>query len=235
MPETPTQKTIAYSRIIHLSHIIHPQIPQWPNDPPVEFEKVADVEPDGYYLRRFSMGEHTATHMNAEKSFHSNSPGIDAYHAESLVVPAVVINIVDLAAHNPDYVLTYNDVVAWEDNFGSIPPGVVVLLYTGWQHKWENQDKFMNQQHFPGFAGETTKFLLQERQIAGVGIDTHGVDGGQDMTFSTNKQVLSRQRIVLENLTNLDQLPPLGTTIAIGILRLQDGSGSPAAVMAFIP
>ncbi|HIK09852.1 MAG TPA: cyclase family protein [Oscillatoriaceae cyanobacterium M33_DOE_052] len=235
MAETPTQKTIAYSRIIHLSQIIHPQIPQWPSDPPVEFEKVADLEPDGYYLRRFSMGEHSATHMNAPKSFHPNSPGIDAYHAESLVVPAVVMNIVDLAAKNPDYVLTYNDVVAWEANFGKIAPGVVVLLYTGWQQKWANRDEFMNQQHFPGFAGETTKFLLQERQIAGVGIDTHGVDSGQDMNFSTNQQILSHQGIVLENLTNLDQLPPIGTTLAIGILRLRDGSGSPAAVMAFIP
>jgi kynurenine formamidase len=235
MAKQSTPKAIAYSRVIHLSQIIHPQIPQWPGDPPVEFEAVANIQQDGYFLRRFSMGEHSATHMNAPNSFHPHTIGIDGYSADSLVVPAVVINQVDRAANHPDYLLTLDDVFTWEQTHKKIASGTVVLLYTGWQKKWSNQDEFINQQHFPGFAPDTTEFLLERRQIAGVGIDTHGVDSGQDPTFSTNQQVLSRQGIVLENLTNLDQLPPIGTTLAIGILRLKDGSGSPAAVLAFIP
>ena len=79
------------------------------------------------------------------------------------------------------------------------------------------------------------QFLLSQRQIAGVGIDTHGVDPGQDDTFAINRLVLSQPRIVLENLTNLDQLPPTGTTLVIGVLRLLSGSGSPVAITAFIP
>lgn len=235
MPKHPNQKAIAYSRVIHLSQMIHPQIPQWPGDPAVEFEQVADIKQDGYFLRRFSMGEHSATHMNAPNSFHPHTVGIDAYSAESLVVPAVVINQVHLAATNADYLLTLDRVLAWEEKYQKIAPQTVVLLYTGWQEKWSNRDEFINEQHFPGFAPETTDFLINQRQIAGVGIDTHGVDSGQDMTFATNQQVLSRGGIVLENLTNLDQLPPIGATLAIGILRLQDGSGSPAAVLGFVP
>lgn len=235
MSDHPTQKAIAYSRIIHLSQIIHSEIPQWPGDPPVKFEKVADLDPDGYYLRQFSMGEHSATHINAPNSFHLNREGIDAYPADSLVVPAVVINIVNFAATNPNYLLAIDDVLNWEEKYGKIAAGTVVLLYTGWQEKWSDPDEFLNQQQFPGFAADTSQFLLNQRQIAGLGIDTHGVDSGQDKTFATNKQVLERRGIVLENLTNLDQLPPIGTTLAIGILRLRDGSGSPAAVMAFVP
>lgn len=235
MLEHSNQKTIAYSRVIHLSQIVHPQIPQWPDDPPVEFEPVAEIDRHGYYLRRISIGEHSATHMNAPNSFDPHGVGIDGYSAESLVVPAVLINIVNLAVTNPDYLLTVDDVLGWEKIYGKISTGTVILLYTGWQEKWSSPDEFINQQHFPGFAPSTTKFLLDRRQIAGVGIDTHGVDSGQDETFATNKQVLSRQGIVLENLTNLDQLPPIGTILAIGILRLRNGSGSPASVLAFIP
>jgi kynurenine formamidase len=115
-----------------------------------------------------------------------------------------------------------------------------VLLYTGWQAKWQNPNEFLNQDaqgglHFPGFAGDTTQFLLEERGIAGVGIDTHGVDPGQNESFATNKQVLEKSKIVLENLTNLDQLPPLGTTLVMGILRLKGGSGTPVSVLAFVP
>jgi kynurenine formamidase len=43
---------------------------------------------------------------------------------------------------------------------------------------------------------------------------------------------LSIGKQVLENLTNLDQLPPKDITLMIGILRLRGGSGSPASVLA---
>lgn len=77
---------ITYSRVIHLSHIIDRHIPQWPGDPPVEFTTVAQITDDGYYLRRFSLGEHSATHINAPNSFFLDGAGIDKYPAESLVV-----------------------------------------------------------------------------------------------------------------------------------------------------
>ena len=72
-----------------------------------------------------------------------------------------------------------------------------------------------------------------------MGIDTHGLDGGyircQDQAFSINQLALNRPRIALENLANLDLLPPVGCTIVIGLLRLKDGAGSPASVIAFVP
>jgi len=231
---------MTYSRVINLSHVIDPDIPQWDGDPPVKFDTVAKLLRDGYYLRRFAMGEHSATHINAPNSFHLDGVSIDEYSAESLVVPAVVISVREQAKRNPDYVLTIADVKAWEEQYGEITGGSVVILDTGWQEKWWNKSAFFNQDaqgvmHFPGFGIDTTRFLLEERHIAGVGIDTHGVDSGQDTTFATNRTVLEQPRIVLENLTNLEQLPPIGTTLVIGVLQLRGGSGSPAAVMAFVP
>ncbi|MBW4571328.1 MAG: cyclase family protein [Tolypothrix carrinoi HA7290-LM1] len=228
-----------YSRIIHLSHIIDTDIPQWQGDPPVEFDTVAEIDKDGYYLRRFSLGEHSATHINAPKSFHNFGVGIDKYPAESLVVSAVVIDIRVKTAVNFDYVLTVADVLAWEEKYGEISANSLVILYTGWQDKWRDKDAFFNQDaegslHFPGFGSDATQFLLNERQIAGVGIDTHGVDG-QDTTFAINRLVLEKPRLVLENLTNLDQLPPRGAMLAIAPLLLQNGSGSPVGVLALLP
>ncbi|HEY9606379.1 MAG TPA: cyclase family protein [Allocoleopsis sp.] len=189
--------TITIRRVIHLSHVIDPKIPQWSGDPSVEFETVAELERDGYYLRRFSLGEHSATHMNAPNSFHAQGMSIDQYPAESLVAQAVVIDIRQQAADNPDYSLTLSDVLAWEKQYGEIPQGSVVLLFTGWQSKWLDKVAFLNADdsgglHFPGFGSEATQFLLEKRQIAGVGIDTHGVDSGQDTTLATNRLVLGR-------------------------------------------
>lgn len=228
-----TIKTISYSQVIDLSHIIDPNIPQWPGDPPVQFESVAELNQDGYYLRRFSMGEHSGTHMNAPKSFYPDGAGIDRYRAKSLVVPAVAIDICDRAAANPNYALTKDDILGWEAKHDRIPVGSIVLLYTGWQNKWGDAGAFLPQ--FPGFGTEATCFMLAERGIAGVGIDTHGVDPAADSSFSINKLVLREQKIVLENLTNLDRLPTTGATLVIGILRLRGGSGTPVSVLALIP
>jgi kynurenine formamidase len=231
--------TITIKRIVHLSHIIDPTIPLWPGDPSVEFETVAELDQDGYNLRRFSLGEHSGTHMNAPNSFYPQGMTIDQYPAESLIAPAVVIDIRQQAATNPDYALTISDVLAWEQQYGQIPLKSVVLLFTGWQSKWSDKGAFFNQDasgrmHFPGFGSEATQFLVSQRQIAGVGIDTHGVDSGQDTTLATNHLVLEQPRIVLENLTNLDQLPAIGTLLVIGILRLLGGTGSPVAVLALV-
>lgn len=234
------QTTITYSQVIHLSHIIDIDIPQWPGDPPVEFSTVAHIPQDGYYLRRFSLGEHSATHINAPNSFADNGVGIEQYPAESLVLPGVVIDICATAQQNPDYVLSVVDILAWEQKNGEIPVGSLVLLHTGWEKKWLDKNAFFNRDatgimHFPGFSYEATQFLLEKRQIAGLGIDTHGVDPGQDESFNINRLVLAQQKIVLENITNLQQLPPTGTTVIIGILRLRNGSGSPVGVLALVP
>lgn len=234
---TRQSSNINYSRVIHLSHLIDTDIPRWTGDPPVEFTSVAELENDGYYLRRFCLGEHSATHINAPNSFYVHGASVDKYPAASLILPAVVINICEQAAVNSDYVLTISDIQTWENEFGEISPGSLVILYTGWQEKWLNHQAFFGRDtagkmHFPGFSYDATEFLIKHRQIAGVGIDTHGVDSGQDTNFTINRLLLERSLIVLENLTNLDQLPPQDITLIIGILRLRGGSGSPAAVMA---
>ena len=236
-PKTP-QNFISYSRIIQLSHTIDTDIPQWQGDPPVEFDTVASLPEDGYYLRRFSMGEHSATHINAPNSFHSDGVSIDKYPADSLVLPAVVIDIREQALANSDYTLTLEDIFAWEAQHGEIPSECLVLLNTGWKEKWSNCNAFLawdtqGSLHFPGFCIDAIRFLLEERLIVGIGIDTHGVDSGQDTTFAVNRLVLEKPRIVLENLTNLEQLPPTGTTLVIGVLPLRGGSGSPVGVLAF--
>jgi kynurenine formamidase len=232
-------KTIAYSRIVDLTHTIHPNIPIWPGDPPTEITTVSQIETSGYFLRKFSMSEHSGTHMNAPKSFDSAGASIDSYPPQSLVVPAIAIDIRNRSLANPDYTLTIDDILTWEQQYQAIAPGSIIILYTGWQERWHDDRAFFNRDdhgicHFPGFGKAATQFLLEKRLIAGVGTDTHGVDPGQDETFTINKLVLEKQLIVLENLTNLHELPAVGIVLVIGILRLVGGSGSPVSVLAFV-
>ncbi len=248
-PSVSPSGKIVYSRVLDLSRAIHPAMPIWPGDPPVQFETMARLEQDGYALRRFAMGEHTGTHLSAPSSFYADGPTIDAYAAESLVVPAVVIDLRQMAQGKPDYACSQRDLEEWEGRHGLIPGGSVVLANTGWGDKWEEPSKYLGEcpeqksgpghhspgLHFPGFGIDAARFLLEQRGIAGLGIDTHGVDPGQDSGFAVSKLLLAQPRIVLANLSSLDHLPPTGTTLVIGILRLRGGSGSPASVIALIP
>ncbi|HHV54211.1 MAG TPA: cyclase family protein [Firmicutes bacterium] len=226
-----------FAHVVELSHPIHEGIPCWPGDPRVEFAVVASFAREGYRLRRFSLGEHTATHLHAPAAFHPEGATIDTYPASSLVVPAVVVDVRPRAAAEPDYAVTLGDLEAWESSHGQFPAGVVVLLLTGWQDRWDDPPAFLNQDaagrlHFPGFGLEAARWLLTERRVAGLGTDAPGIDPGLDTAFSVNRLVLEKPRIVLENLTNLDRIPATGATLIIGILRLVGGSGSPACVFA---
>ncbi|KIH82727.1 cyclase family protein [Pseudomonas batumici] len=232
--------SIQFQKIISLSHVITPSIPLWPHDPAVVFTGVASQEQDGYYLRNFSMGEHSATHMNAPNSFYPDGVGIDAYPPDSLVRPAVMIDVQAQAQADSDYVISPQDIENWEHEHGRIARGCVVLFHTGWQALWGDPKRFFNEDpqgglHFPGVGADTARLLVEEREVAGVGIDTHGVDPGQNTAFATNRQVLAKNGIILECLTHLDQLPAKGATLVIGVLQLKDGSGSPASVLAFVP
>lgn len=214
-------------------------MPHWPGDPQVSFETVANRDVDGFFLRRFAMGEHSGTHVNAALSFHAGGASIADLPAADLVLPGVVIDIAADVGDDADFTLSVEAVQSWEERHGQIPSASLVMLYTGWQQRWGNSGAFLGTQpdgtlHFPGFGLDAATFLLEQRRVRGLGIDTHGVDGGRETDFGVNRLVLGRDGLVIENLNNLDQLPACGTTVIVGVLRLRGGSGSPAAVMGLI-
>lgn len=231
------EKRIIYRRVVDLSHPIRPGIPVWPGDPAVEFETVAEAGRDGYFLRRFSMGEHSGTHLSSPAALYDGAAGPDEQPPASLVVPAVVFDASGPATKNPDCVLTPGDVALWERRNGPVPPASLALLSTGWQRYWDDPDRFINadangRMHTPGFSPDAARLLLEQRTVAGLGIDTHGVDAGMDAKLSVSRLALARSALVLECLNNLDQLPPTGATVIVGRLPLAGGSGAPASVLA---
>ena len=232
--------SISYSKVVDLSWPVHPGIPQWPGDPGVEFETVAEFGEDGYFLRRFSMGEHSGTHLSAPSSFHRGAPGHQCFSPGDLVRPAIVIDITAQAETDRDYALTMNDVLDWESGHGPVPQGCVALLRTGWQARWNSPPDYLggsgpDQLHFPGFGLDAVRLMIEGRNVAGLGTDTAGAEPGADTGLFVSRLALKKHRIVLENLTNLDLLPPTGVLLVIGLLRLEGGSGGPASVTALVP
>ena len=233
-------RTISFRRVVDLTHPIGPGIPIWPGDPPVQFETTATIRENGYFLRRFSMGEHSGTHVSTPSALFGQGFAAESIPPEALVVPAVVIDARSSAGGDPDYTLTVDDVAEWERRHGKIAGGSMVLLLTGWRRYWDQPEQFINLRsdgvmHTPGFAPESVSFLLEERGAGGIGIDTHGVDAGEDAGLESSRTALAKGALVLECLNNLDRLPAKGATLVVGRLPLVGGSGGPACVLALVP
>lgn len=227
--------TIAYTQIISLTHPLHSAIPRWPNDPAVCFENATSLETDGYWLRKFEMGEHSGTHMNAPRSFFANGADVTSFAPAQLVLPAVIFDRCAEVRRAPQDALPLSAVLVWEQIHGRVPPGSLALLRTGWDKLWNEPASFLPaDRRFPGFSTEAARFLVEERAAAGLGTDTPGLEPGSDTAFRVNRLVLASGGLALECLAHLDLLPILGATVCAIPLPLLGGSGSPVNVIAFI-
>ena len=227
-------------RVISLSHPLSPAMPHWPGDPPTEFQTWCDLEKDHYFLRRVTLGEHSGTHLTAPASYYRDGRTVDQYDAGDLFCPAVVVDAREQCSRNPDYALSVGDVLAWEKLYGRTPPDSLVLMLTGWSEHWADPAAYLGVDstgglHFPGFGYEAAALLVSERGVAGLGTDTAGIEPGTDSRLSISRLVLEQPRILLENLAHLHLLPATETIVVVGVVGLMGGSGSPAAVTAFVP
>lgn len=228
-----------HCKVVDLSHPVWPGMPLWPGDPEVELRPVATFESEGYYLNQLCIGEHTGTHINVPICFLPGGKDMASFSARQLIVPAVVLDVRAKCEEDADFTLSVEDVLAWEAIHGQIPAGSLVIMFTGWSRFW-GTDKLFNfdesgVMHFPGFSGDVVRWLFTHRKIAGIGIDTLGVDPGYDQEFRANYETALAGGFALELLTNLDELPPRGAVVIIGALPIKAGSGSPARVIALVP
>ena len=140
----PTRAALKDWKVVDLTQPLLTTIPLWPGDPQFEVEAWASYAKDGYFINRFSIGEHSGTHWGTPNTFIEGGRSADQIKPEELVIPAVVIDIRDQSAKDADYRLSLDDVKNWEKANGDIPEGSLVILYTGWQDKWNDPKAFLN-------------------------------------------------------------------------------------------
>jgi kynurenine formamidase len=228
------------TRVIDLTYAINAHLPVWPGSThPFEAEVLARPDKEGYFARRFSMLEHYGTHLDAPAHFPPGKLFIDQIPVDRLFGPAVVIDVRDAVAKDPDYRLTVARIERWEKAHERIPAGAIVLLRTGWAARWPDQARYRNQDahgvmHFPGYSVEAARLLI-ERKASGIGIDTLSIDYGPSKNFEVHRVTLPAGLYHLENLANLDQLPPVGAFLIVAPIKLEGGSGGPVRVFAILP
>jgi kynurenine formamidase len=195
------------------------------------------IEDDGYYMQEWRIIEHTGTHVDAPGHFTPGGRLSTDLRLSELITPAVVVDIRARAVRNPDTTVTVDDLRAYERRHGRIPPGAAVIMNSGWAAKAGDPAAYRGADaggvlHFPGFDPEATEWLLRRRQIRSLGVDTLSIDPGVSETFDTHVILTGADRYGLENLANVDRLPPKGATVVVGLIPYEQGSGGQARIFA---
>ena len=224
------------------------QLPEpFANTPGWKMHEISRFDDRGpaWYWNWFEGGEHVGTHFDAPVHWITGRDKGDVTQVppERLIGPAVVIDKTAEATRDPDYLLTLDDIRAFEAAHGPLPSGGWLLYRTGWDARAHDQAQFLNANetgpHTPGMEAETARWLAEESAIVGVGVETVGTDAGAahsfDPAFPCHYYMLGAGKYGLTQLANLAQLPPTGSVLVVAPLKIVNGSGSPARVLALAP
>jgi kynurenine formamidase len=236
------------SRIVDLTHSFGSDTVVWPTEQ--DFKLIgqhAEDTPGGYYYasNRVEMPEHGGTHIDAPIHFSRGKQTLDQIPIDRMVGTAVRIDIAEQCAGDRDYRVAISDLERWEAEHGRIQNSTIVLLDTGFARFWPARKAYLGTEvrgqggvrelHFPGLHPESAAWLVRERHVKAVGIDTASIDYGQSTKFETHVALLSANVPVFENLANLHDLPLRGFDVIALPMKIAGGTGGPLRIIAVVP
>jgi kynurenine formamidase len=233
------------SKVIDLTYAFNERTIYWPTARQFDLTVVSKgINDQGrwYAANDYCAAEHGGTHMDAPIHFAEGRHTAEQIPLHQMIGPARVIDVRDKCAADPDYLLAPDDVEAHEARHGRIQPGDVVLVHTGFGKFYPDAKRYLGNDvrgkveglHFPGISAAAAR-LFVDRRVDMVGLDTASLDNGPSTDFIAH-QILNAADIPgLENIANLQNLPPTGATLIALPMKIQAGSGAPCRIIALLP
>lgn len=235
-------------KVIDLSYDFSDKTIYWVTAKEFEKETVAEGLTEGgfyYSAYNFSGAEHGGTHIDSPVHFAENRQTVDQIPLENLIDQAVKIDVSSKASGNADYQISIEDFTKWEQDNGQIPNKSIVLIQTGFGKFYPDKAKYLGtdkrgesatkELHFPGLSPDAAKWIVKNRKINAIGIDTASIDYGQSKNFSSHVILMSENIPAFENVANLDKLPAKGFHIIALPMKIKGGSGAPLRIVAILP
>ena len=225
------------SKAHDLTHIFRVGAPMFPGVPRPSRETFVTIPANGFYGQIWNFWEHTGTHLDVPAHFIVGGRTTPQLTLDELMAPIAVIDISERAAHEPDTVVTIDDLRHYERAYGRIRRGSLVAMNSGWDARAGSEAAYRNADalgtmHFPAWSADAVEWLIGERRIGAIGVDTLSLDPGNATAFVAHVALLAANRFGIENLANLGRIPPEGATAFVGVIPWEEGSGGPARVVA---
>lgn len=234
-----------HTTMVDLTHPFSRQTIYWPTEKGFQLKPVYyGKTPQGYFYSAYTFcaPEHGGTHIDAPRHFSKNGITVDNIAIDNLQGNALVINVSAAVKKNRDYAVRVEDIQYFEKQYRPIHQHDIVLFYTGWGKYWDDKKHYLGTSllgdtkhlHFPGISREAAAYLIKHK-VAAIGLDTPSLDPGPSLEFWAHRVILGAGIYGIENLANLQALPPLGATLIVAPMKIKHGSGAPARIFAIIP
>ncbi|MBO6522945.1 MAG: cyclase family protein [Balneolaceae bacterium] len=233
---------------VDLTHDYSYETLYWPTSDTWIMDTVFVGQTDGgYYYEafKFSTAEHGGTHLDAPIHFSEGKQTVDELSIDQLSGYAIVIDVSGQVEENRDYQILPEDIKAWEVEHGSIPDGSILLFHTGLGTLWPDAELYLGTTlrgaegvanlSFPGIHPDAARWLVENRSIKAVGLDTPSLDYGKSTEYMTHRILFEKNIPGFENVANLDRLPTVGAYVMALPMKIKDGSGAPLRIVANIP
>ena len=238
---------LAAFHLVDLTYPFDEHTIYWPTAPSTfHLERLSYGQtPAGFFYAANSLctPEHGGTHIDAPIHFAEGRRTVDQIPVEQLVAPAVVLDVQAQAAANPDYALPLEAVQSWEQRHGPLAKGTIVLLRTGWGNRWPDKKRYLGDDtpgdasnlHFPSYGPEAARFLVDQRHVGALGVDTASIDPGNSKDFPVHRIATAANVPGLENVASLGEMPETGAWVIALPMKIAGGSGGPLRIVALIP
>jgi kynurenine formamidase len=246
-PPAAPSSSFPSGELVDLSHTYDETTVFWPTADDFRLEKVADgMTPQGYYYaaNNFCTSEHGGTHLDAPVHFVQGAMSVDQIPLDRFFGPAVIVEVTEASAEDPDYQVTVADFERAEREQGAIGPESIVLIRTGFSRRWPDAASYLGTAargeaavgdlHFPGLHPDTARWIVENRPIKAIGIDTASIDYGQSSLYESHRVLYAAGIPAFENLASLDRLPLRGALIVALPMKIGGGSGAPLRAVGIV-
>lgn len=206
-------------KITDLSHTIHTNMPVYPGTEEPVIEYPFQIEAFGYNESRLHMVSHTGTHTDAPAHMLPNAKTLDRMPSDKFFGKGKLLDVRRERKIDADYIRS-----AIKD-FKGID---FLLLYTGWSDLWGNQGYF---EGYPVLSLEAAEFI-SGLPLKGIGIDAISFDKEGSTEFPIHKMLLGKELLLIENLTNLDQISAPEFLLICAPLKFANSDGAPTRVIS---
>ncbi|MTI66256.1 MAG: cyclase family protein [Firmicutes bacterium] len=208
-------------KVIDLTHTIHSNMPVFPKTEPPVFKVSNTHKKDGFMETKLSMYSHTGTHIDAPRHMLSKGSSLDELSIDRYIGKSTVL---DFSKLDKEYI-EINDLSKYKEKIAKVE---FIILKTGWSKYWGEKEYFLD---FPSLSIEAANYL-KEFNLKGIGIDTISIDKIDSESFVVHKILLSKDILIIENLTNLDNINSEYFILSILPLKTLDADGSPVRAVA---
>lgn len=220
---------------IDLTHALDGAIPTWTGGCGFHHDVHIDYAdcpgPDQFRVMKIGMHAGVGTHMDAPSHCFPGGKSIHDFDVTDLIMPCVVMDI-SKQCHER-YSLCVEDVLDFESQYGPVPSGSCVMIYTGWSQFWNEPEKYHNNHIFPSVSADAAALLL-DRGISALGIDTLSPDRPDNDEFPVHRLVLGAGKFLMENVAHLDAMPPSGSFVMAMPIKIRDGTEAPIRLVGLI-